>query len=459
MSGKLSVKEKVSYGLGDMASHIGLDNVIIFLTFYYTDVVGLPAVFVGTMFLVARIADAIVDPAMGLIADRTQTRFGKFRPYILWLALPLGISCLLVYAVPESLSLTGKMVYASVTYCVMMLMYTAINIPYCSMGAIITPDNTQRISLQSYRFFLATLGGAMSTFLMMPLAEMMGGGNKLDGYFGAMAIMASIAVVMFLLCFLNTKERISAPPTHENFLSDLRDLVRNDQWRVVAALIFFNISFGVVRLGAMMYYVTYYLGHASYFMWLLAAHIIGKSLGSMLVKPLTRNRSKLSAFSLCAVLTGALSMAIFFLPAWISLLVGMTLLVSTFYQVTTTLMWVMMSDVVDYGEYKQGKRMDGTLFSTLLAILKMGMAVSGAVVGWTLGLSGYVPHATQQNPAAMLSIIALFSLVPGVLSMFSALSMRWYKLNDATMKKINQSKITPERVPEPQATLHTQESA
>ncbi|MBF7957410.1 glycoside-pentoside-hexuronide (GPH):cation symporter [Rahnella victoriana] len=459
MTAKLSVKEKISYGLGDMASHIGLDNVIIFLTFYYTDVVGLPAVFVGTMFLVARVADAIVDPAMGLIADRTQTRFGKFRPYILWLALPFGASCLLVYAVPESLTLGGKMVYASVTYCVMMLMYTAINIPYCSMGAIITPDNSQRISLQSYRFFLATLGGAMSTFLMMPLAEMMGGGNKLDGYFGAMAIMASIAVVMFLLCFFNTKERISAPPTHENFLSDLRDLVRNDQWRVVAALIFFNISFGVVRLGAMMYYVTYYLGNASYFMWLLAAHIIGKSLGSLLVKPLTRNRSKLAAFTLCAILTGALSAAIFFVPAWISLLVGMTLLVSTFYQVTTTLMWVMMSDVVDYGEYKQGKRMDGTVFSTLLAILKMGMAVSGAVVGWTLGMSGYVPHAAQQNTAAMLSIIALFSLVPGVLSMCSALSMRWYKLNDATMKQINQSKISQDHEPVPQATLHTQESA
>jgi len=228
---------------------------------------------------------------------------------------------------------------------------------------------------------------------------------------------------------------------------------------VVAALIFFNISFGVVRLGAMMYYVTYYLGNASYFMWLLAAHIIGKSLGSLLVKPLPRNRSKLAAFTLCAFLTGLLSMAIFFVPAWISLLVGMTLLVSTFYQVTTTLMWVMMSDVVDYGEYKQGKRMDGTVFSTLLAILKMGMAVSGAVVGWTLGMSGYVPHAAQQNTAAMLSIIALFSLVPGVLSMCSALSMRWYKLNDATMKQINQSKISREHEPVPQATLHTQESA
>ena len=154
-------KEKISYGLGDMASHVGLDNVIIFLTFYYTDVVGLPAAFVGTMFLLARTADAIIDPAMGYLADRTNSRWGKFRPWMLWLALPFGISCLLTYAVPESLTLTGKMVFATITYTFMMLMYTAINIPYCSMGAVITPNNEDRISLQSYRFFLATLGGAM----------------------------------------------------------------------------------------------------------------------------------------------------------------------------------------------------------------------------------------------------------------------------------------------------------
>lgn len=458
MAEKLSVKEKISYGLGDMASHIGLDNVIIFLTFYYTDVVGLPAVFVGTMFLVARVADAVVDPAMGLIADRTQTRWGKFRPYLLWLAVPFGASCLLIYAVPESLSLTGKMVYASVTYCLMMLMYTAINIPYCSMGAIITANDKQRISLQSYRFFLATLGGAMSTFLMMPLAKFIGGDNKLHGYLGAMAIMASLSVVMFLCCFANTRERIKAPPTHANFMSDLRDLLRNDQWRVVALLVFFNISFGVVRLGAMMYYVTYYLGDAAYFMWLLAAHIVGKSAGSALVKPLTANRSKLAVFTFCAVVTGLVSMAIFFVPNWLGLLVGMTFLVSTFYQVTTTLMWVMMADVVDYGEFRQGKRMDGTVFSTLLAVLKMGMAISGAIVGWTLGISGYVPHATAQVPAAMTSIIALFTLIPGILSLLSALTMRWYKLNDSTMKQINQSKNSPISEPERQATLQTQES-
>ncbi|MGB9096293.1 glycoside-pentoside-hexuronide (GPH):cation symporter [Erwinia sp.] len=440
MKEKLSVKEKISYGLGDMASHIGLENVIIFLTFYYTDVVGLPAVFVGTMFLLARAADAIIDPLMGLVADRTKTRWGKFRPYLLWLAVPFGASCLLIYSVPESLSLGGKMIFASLTYAAMMLMYTAINIPYCSMGAIITSDNDERISLQSYRFFLATLGGAMSTFLMMPLAQYIGGEDKLAGYRGAMAIMAGATVFMFLICFRNTKERIQAPASHENFISDLRDLLRNDQWRVVAGLVFFNIAFGVIRLGAMMYYVTYHLGNASFFMWLLGAHIVGKSAGSALCKPLTTGRSKVQVFRLAAWAAGLLSIAIFFLPSSITLLVVMMVLVSTFYQITTTLMWVMMSDVVDYGEYTQGKRMDGTIFSTLLSILKMGMAVSGAIVGWTLGLSGYIPHAEMQNPVAMSAIVALFSLVPGVLSILSALTLRWYKLSDATMTEVNTSK-------------------
>ena len=430
-------KEKISYGLGDMASHVGLDNVIIFLTFYYTDVVGLPAAFVGTMFLLARTADAIIDPAMGYLADRTNSRWGKFRPWMLWLALPFGVSCLLTYAVPESLTLTGKMVFATITYTFMMLMYTAINIPYCSMGAVITPNNEDRISLQSYRFFLATLGGAMSTFFMMPLAQYLGGEDKLSGYRWAMAIMASAAVIMFWICFANTRERIKAPATHNNYLGELRDLLRNDQWRVVSVLVITNIGFGVIRLGAMMYFVTYYLGSASYFMWMLGAHILGKAAGSALAKRLTRNFSKVQMFGYCAVLAGILSIALFFAPKSIYVLVPLTFVVSTLYQATTTLMWVMMADVADYGEWLQGKRMDGVIFSTFLAVLKLGMAISGAIVGWTLGLSGYVANAPQQTSVAMYCIVALFTVVPGLLSLAAFATLRWYKLDDNTMKSIN----------------------
>lgn len=440
MNTKVTRKEKISYGLGDMASHIGLDNVIIFLTFYYTDVVGLPAAFVGTMFLLARTADAIIDPAMGYMADRTRSRWGKFRPWMLWLALPFGVSCLLTYAVPQSLDMSGKMIFASVSYTFMMLMYTAINIPYCSMGAVITPDNNERISLQSWRFFLATLGGAMSTFFMMPLAEYLGGADKLAGYRWAMAIMASAAVIMFWFCFANTRERIKAPATHNNYLAELRDLLRNDQWRVVAVLVMTNIGFGVIRLGAMMYFVTYYLGNAAYFMWMLAAHIIGKAAGSLLAKRLTRNANKVQMFGYCSVLAGLLSIGLFFAPKAVLVLVPLTFIVSTLYQSTTTLMWVMMADVADYGEWRQGKRMDGIIFSTFLAVLKLGMALSGAIVGWTLGFSGYVANAAEQTPLAMHCIVALFTVVPGLLSLGAFITLRWYKLDDHTMQEINLAK-------------------
>ncbi len=440
MTTKVTRQEKISYGLGDMASHIGLDNVIIFLTFYYTDVVGLPAAFVGTMFLLARTADAIIDPAMGYMADRTRSRWGKFRPWMLWLALPFGLSCLLTYAVPQSLDMTGKMIFASVSYTFMMLMYTAINIPYCSMGAVITPDNDERISLQSWRFFLATLGGAMSTFFMMPLAEYLGGADKLAGYRWAMAIMASAAVIMFWICFANTRERIKAPATHNNYLSELRDLLRNDQWRVVAVLVMTNIGFGVIRLGAMMYFVTYYLGSASYFMWMLGAHILGKAAGSLLAKRLTRNFNKVQMFGYCAVLAGVLSIALFFAPKSVFVLVPLTFIISTLYQATTTLMWVMMADVADYGEWRQGKRMDGVIFSTFLAVLKLGMALSGAIVGWTLGFSGYVANAPEQTSLAMNCIVALFTVVPGLLSLAAFATLRWYKLDDQTMQEINLAK-------------------
>lgn len=440
MNTKVTRKEKISYGLGDMASHIGLDNVIIFLTFYYTDVVGLPAAFVGTMFLLARTADAIIDPAMGYMADRTRSRWGKFRPWMLWLALPFGVSCLLTYAVPQSLDMSGKMIFASVSYTFMMLMYTAINIPYCSMGAVITPDNDERISLQSWRFFLATLGGAMSTFFMMPLAEYLGGADKLAGYRWAMAIMASAAAIMFWFCFANTRERIKAPATHNNYLAELRDLLRNDQWRVVAVLVMTNIGFGVIRLGAMMYFVTYYLGNAAYFMWMLAAHIIGKAAGSLLAKRLTRNANKVQMFGYCSVLAGLLSIGLFFAPKAVLVLVPLTFIVSTLYQSTTTLMWVMMADVADYGEWRQGKRMDGIIFSTFLAVLKLGMALSGAIVGWTLGFSGYVANAAEQTPLAMHCIVALFTVVPGLLSLGAFITLRWYKLDDHTMQEINLAK-------------------
>ena len=200
--------------MGDAASHIIFDNVMLYMMFFYTDIFGIPAGFVGTMFLLARALDAISDPCMGLIADRTRSRWGKFRPWILFGAIPFGIVCVLAYTTPD-LSLNGKMVYAAITYTLLTLLYTVVNIPYCALGGVITNDPTQRISLQSWRFVLATAGGMLSTVLMMPLVNLIGGDDKAFGFRGGIAVLSVVAFLMLAFCFFTTKERIRcrrAPP-------------------------------------------------------------------------------------------------------------------------------------------------------------------------------------------------------------------------------------------------------
>lgn len=306
----LSMREKIGYGLGDAASHIVFDNVMFYMMFFYTDIFGIPAGFVGTMFLVARALDAISDPIMGLVADRTRTRWGKFRPYVLFAAIPFGIVCVFAYSTPD-LSLTAKMVYAACTYTLLTLMYTVVNIPYCALGGVITADPTQRISLQSYRFVLATAGGMLSTVLMMPLVNFVGKGDQAFGFQGGIAILALVAVFMLAICFATTKERISDEGAIQGSMrEDLRDIMRNDQWRIVGLLTILNILAVSVRGGAMMYYVTYVLGappegsalfnllsllhNPPVFTVFLTVYCVGNLLGSAAAKPLTDWKCKVS---------------------------------------------------------------------------------------------------------------------------------------------------------------------
>ncbi len=275
----LSVKEKIGYGMGDAASHIIFDNVMLYMMFFYTDIFGIPAGFVGTMFLVARALDAISDPCMGLLADRTRSRWGKFRPWVLFGALPFGIVCVLAYSTPD-LSMNGKMIYAAITYTLLTLLYTIVNIPYCALGGVITNDPTQRISLQSWRFVLATAGGMLSTVLMMPLVNLIGGDNKPLGFQGGIAVLSVVAFMMLAFCFFTTKERVEAPPTTTSMRDDLRDIWQNDQWRIVGFLTIFNILAVCVRGGAMMYYVTWILGTPEVFVAFLTTYCVGNLIGS-----------------------------------------------------------------------------------------------------------------------------------------------------------------------------------
>jgi GPH family glycoside/pentoside/hexuronide:cation symporter len=429
--------EKIGYGLGDAASHIVFDNVTYFLMFFYTDIFGISAGFAGTMFLLARALDAVSDPIMGLLADRTRSRWGKFRPYLLWASVPFGILCVLTYSTPQ-MSVANKMIFAAVTYTALTLAYTVVNIPYCALGGVITGDPTQRISLQSYRFVLATAGGMLSTVLMVPIANWVDASDKAKGYQGAVAILAVLAVGMFLVCFATTKERIpDDQAAHGTFREDIRDIWKNDQWRIVGVLTLLNIMGVCVRGGTMIYYVTYFLGDAQSFTMFLFTYSAGNILGSALAKPLTDRFCKVRLFTwLNVALCGASLLMYFVPPNAAGAMFVFVFVIGVLHQATTPIQWVMMSDTVDYGEWKQGKRLTGISFSGTLFVLKMGLALGGAMVGWTLKGVQYQAGLPHQSPAVMQGILLLFTVFPGILYLLSAWVSRSYKLRTEYLSKI-----------------------
>ncbi|HEY1846956.1 MAG TPA: glycoside-pentoside-hexuronide family transporter [Buttiauxella sp.] len=433
----LSVKEKIGYGLGDAASHIVFDNVMMYMMFFYTDIFGIPAGFVGTMFLLARALDAISDPCMGLIADRTRSRWGKFRPWILFGAVPFGIVCVFTYSTPD-LSLNGKMIYAAVTYTLLTLMYTVVNIPYCALGGVITNNPEQRISLQSWRFVLATAGGMLSTVLMMPLVNLLGGDDKAFGFQAGIGVLSVIAFIMLAICFFTTKERVEAPPATTSAREDLRDIWQNDQWRIVGILTILNIMAVCIRGGAMMYYVTWILGSPLMFTAFLTTYCVGNLFGSAAAKPLTDWKCKVSVFWWTNAALAVLSFAMFFVPmSAVVLMFIFIFVIGVLHQLVTPIQWVMMSDTVDYGEWQNGKRLTGISFAGTLFVLKLGLAIGGALIGWMLAGGGYDAGAATQNGATISIIVALFTIVPGICYLISAVvAKRFYTLNTPFLKKI-----------------------
>ncbi|XNM52798.1 glycoside-pentoside-hexuronide (GPH):cation symporter [Escherichia coli] len=311
------------------------------------------------MFLVARALDAISDPCMGLLADRTRSRWGKFRPWVLFRAhCHSGSSVYWPIARRSQYERKNDLCsnYLHPTY---LTLYHR-QYPYCALGGVITNDPTQRISLQSWRFVLATAGGMLSTVLMMPLVNLIGGDNKPLGFQGGIAVLSVVAFMMLAFCFFTTKERVEAPPTTTSMRDDLRDIWQNDQWRIVGLLTIFNILAVCVRGGAMMYYVTWILGTPEVFVAFLTTYCVGNLIGSALAKPLTDWKCKVTIFWWTNALLAVISLAMFFVPMQASITMFVFIFViGVLHQLVTPIQWVMMSDTVDYGEWCNGKRLTG----------------------------------------------------------------------------------------------------
>lgn len=435
----LSVREKIAYGLGDTASNIVFQSVMLFLSFFYTDIFGISPAVVGTLFLAVRLLDAVTDPLMGALTDRTNTRYGKFRPYLLWMAIPFGVISVLAFTTPD-FSEQGKVIYALLTYGLLMLAYTAINIPYSALGGVLTADPKERVSVQSYRFVFGMLGGLLVTALTLPLVEFFGQGDKAKGYQLTIAALSALGVLMFFVCFAGTKERVFPPASQQSsFSNDLRSLWQNDQWRVLSLAALFVLVGIVMRNTLAIYYVKDYLGREDLITWFVTLGMIGNILGCAVAQPLVRYVCKVKAYIFLQLASASLCVLSFFIPAdQLLLAFAIYILWGFLLQMATPLLWSKMADVVDYGQWKSGVRITGMTFSSVVFCIKMGLALGGAIAGWLLAAYGY-QAGIAQTAATQQGILLSFTLFPALAFVLVALIMKRYRLNDARLAEIQQS--------------------
>lgn len=436
----LSVKEKIGFGMGDAACNMVWGAITMFLTYFYTDIFGLAPALVGTLLLSVRVLDAVTDPLMGALADRTQTRWGKFRPYLLWGAVPFAVASILMYTTPDW-SYNAKVVYAFVTYFILSLVYTGVNIPYCSLGSVISSNPQDRVSCQSYRFVLAGVATLIVSLSLLPMVDWLGNGDKAQGFQRAMMVLSGIGLLMFLFCFATVRERIKpAVPTNDALKSDLRDIWKNDQWVCILLLTFCNVCPGFIRMAAAIFYVTYVMQQSTQFATIfISIGVVGMMLGSAIAKPLTDKFCKLKVFFYTNIVLALFSCAFYFFNPQQTLLIAVLyFLLNIIHQIPSPLHWSLMADVDDYGEWKTGKRITGISFSGNLLFLKLGLAVAGALVGWVLSASGYQAGGDIQSDSAIVGITLLFSVIPGIGYLITAFVVRLIKLDRKTMANIQE---------------------
>ncbi|GEA61125.1 glycoside-pentoside-hexuronide (GPH):cation symporter [Vibrio comitans] len=434
---KLSVREKVAYGLGDTGCNFVWQTVMLFLAYFYTDVYGLSPAHMGTMFLLVRFIDAVTDPLMGSLVDRTKSKHGRYRPYLLWMAVPFGIACMFAFYTP-SFGETGKIVYAYASYIFLTLMYTAINVPYCAMANALSNDSEERTSLQSYRFALSTAGGLVVATVALPLVGLIGDGDLQKGYLGAMAVMGAIAIALFFVSFANTKERhVPEVEEKQSVWADLKLLLSNDQWRVLFIVNIVLLT-GVVLKGATtMYYVNTVMGRGDLATLFMVAGMLAAIAGAMLSSPLFGKYNKPTVYRVLIVISGVISMLMYAVdPSNVTMIFAITIVLGLVQTATTPILWSMMSDVVDYEKTRSNRSLSGMVFSTNLFAIKLGIALGGAAVGWILAWSGYVGGAEVQTAEAVNSINLLFTVVPGVMFASLAVFMMFYKLDQQKLKQI-----------------------
>ncbi|HEX6048112.1 MAG TPA: MFS transporter [Gemmatimonadaceae bacterium] len=426
---RISVTEKIGYGLGDAAANFIFQTMLVFQLAFYTDTFGITAAAAGTLFLIVRVWDAIFDPVMGVIADRTNTKWGKFRPWILWTAVPFGIMGFLTFTTPP-FGPQGKLVYAYVTYIILMMVYSANNLPYSALSGVITGNLAERTSLSSYRFVCAMSAAFVIQGLALPMVNYFGQGDTAKGYQYTMGIFSALAVVFFFITFATTRERVQPDPMQQSSVKqDFADLAKNGPWIVMFVLtlvLFITLS---MRGGVMLYYFKYFVGREDLFSFFNVCGLGATIVGIILSTPVAKRYGKRDVFIAGLALTVVFTAAFVLLPpdALVAIF-AMEVLRQFAYGFTIPLLWAMMADVADYSEWKNRRRATAIVFSAIVFALKAGLGFGGAIGGWLLSAYGYVPNV-DQTANALQGIKLTASVFPAVTFAICVICLFFYRID------------------------------
>ncbi len=475
---KLPLREKIGYGFGDLASCLFWSTIMTQLLFFYTDVFGLTGEAAGIMFFVSRILDALFDVFIGMTADRTKSRWGKFRPYILWGAVPLAVSAVLTFTTPE-FSAGGKIVYAYVTFILFMFLYSTVNIPYTALLGVISGDPVERTSASSFKFVGAYLGGFIVSATVLPLAAGLGGGNVAHGWRMTMGIYGVAAIIFFIVTFLATRERIQPIAKEKTSVrNDLKDLSKNVPWILLFIVTILFILFVCIRLSVTTHYFKYYVGEQSspivaqvlnFFIAVLVNPVSslfgwqpvvpyaidhkfgyevltsifntigqGMSLVGVLLVPwfakvLGRKSAVIVLFVAALVFTGSYY---FFTPDQIGWILGMQFLGSITGGPISALLWVLYADTADHSEWKTGRRATGLVFSASIMSNKIGWAIGSMIAAFILAQTGFVANVAQ-NAEVLVGLKSMMSIIPVAVGVVALILLAFfYKLDEPLMQQV-----------------------
>lgn len=481
LSQKVSMAEKVGYGLGDCSANLVFQMMMIYQTKFYTDVFGLEGAIAGTVMLVARIVDAFVDPTVGILSDRTQTRWGKYRPWVLWTALPFMVFYVLAFYNPGIEEKGLVALYATISYTLLMTMYSFNNTPYSSLGGVMSSDIKERTSITSVRFVFSTIAQFVVQGLTLPLvSKFSDGGDKAHGWLCTISLFAAVGFIFLLIVFFSARERITPPANQKNDTrQDIKDVLSSVPWRSMFILTLFVFITLAMWGSAMNYYFENYVDKAALFAFLdnigLVAAEPGNSVGYHVLNAfglivtspdkayevgfgvfnmvgalvqffgviflsefLANKYGKKRTFIVCLSLT-AIFTAMFYFPAKdnVGMMFVLNFLKSLAYAPTVPLLWAMIADVADHSEYIHYRRATGFVFSGVVFALKAGLGIGGAVLGFLLSGFGYISGSgVAQSDTAVQGIILSSSLIPAAFFLVGVVALFFYPISKEYNEKM-----------------------